>query len=49
MKLKASYKYMDTCMLIGLTMFQIRDQPMVFRIRVKVKVEQDGPCIHNYV
>jgi hypothetical protein len=29
MKPKASYKYMDTQMLIGLAMFQIEDQPMV--------------------
>jgi hypothetical protein len=29
MKPKASYKYMDTRMLIGLAMFQIKDQPMV--------------------
>ncbi len=29
MKPKASYKYMDTRMLIGLTMFQIEDQPVV--------------------
>jgi hypothetical protein len=29
MKPKANYKYMDTHMLIGLAMFQIRDQPMV--------------------
>ncbi len=29
MKLRASYKYMDTRMLIGLTMFQIEDQPVV--------------------
>ncbi len=29
MKPRASYKYMDTQMLIGLTMFQIEDQPMV--------------------
>ncbi len=29
MKLITSYKYMDTRMLIGLTMFQIEDQPVV--------------------
>jgi hypothetical protein len=29
MKPKASYKYMDTQMLIELAMFQIEDQPMV--------------------
>ncbi len=29
MKLRASYKYMDTRMLIGLTMFHIEDQLMV--------------------
>jgi hypothetical protein len=29
MKPRASYKYMDTRMLIGLAMFQIEDQPMV--------------------
>jgi hypothetical protein len=29
MKPKANYKYMDTRMLIGLTMFQIEDQPVV--------------------
>jgi hypothetical protein len=29
MKPIASYKYMDTRMLIGLAMFQIEDQPMV--------------------
>jgi hypothetical protein len=29
MKVKAIYKYMDTHMLIGLAMFQIKDQPMV--------------------
>ncbi len=29
MKPKASYKYMDTRMLIGLVMFQIEDQLMV--------------------
>ncbi len=29
MKPRASYKYMDTQMLIGLAMFQIEDQPMV--------------------
>ncbi len=29
MKPKASYKYMDTRMLIGLAMFQIEDQPIV--------------------
>jgi len=29
MKLRASYKYMDTRMLIGLTMFQIEDRLMV--------------------
>ncbi len=29
MKLRASYKYMDTRMLIGLTMFKIEDQPVV--------------------
>jgi hypothetical protein len=29
MKPKASYKYMDTEMLIGLAMFQIEDQPVV--------------------
>jgi len=29
MKPKASYKYMDTQMLIGLVMFQIEDQPVV--------------------
>jgi len=27
MKLRASYKYMDTRMLIGLAMFQIEDRP----------------------
>ncbi len=29
MKLIASYKYMDTWMLIGLAMFRIEDQPVV--------------------
>jgi hypothetical protein len=29
MKPKASYKYMDTRMLIGLVMFQIKDQLLV--------------------
>ncbi len=29
MKPRASYKYMDTRMLIGLAMFQIEDQPVV--------------------
>ncbi len=29
MKLRANYKYMDTWMLIGLTIFQIEDQPVV--------------------
>ncbi len=29
MKLRASYKYMDTRMLIGLAMVQIEDQPVV--------------------
>jgi len=29
MKPKASYKYMDTWMLIRLAMFRIEDQPMV--------------------
>ncbi len=29
MKPRASYKYMDTWMLIGLAMFQIKDQPTV--------------------
>jgi len=29
MKPRASYKYMDTQMLIGLAMFQIKDQPVV--------------------
>jgi hypothetical protein len=29
MKPRASYKYMDTQMLIGLVMFQIEDQPVV--------------------
>jgi hypothetical protein len=29
MKLKASYKCMDTLMLIRLIMFQLEDQPMV--------------------
>jgi hypothetical protein len=29
MKPRTSYKYMDTGMLIGLAMFQIKDQPMV--------------------
>ncbi len=29
MKPRASYKYMDTQMMIGLVMFQIEDQPMV--------------------
>jgi hypothetical protein len=29
MKPRASYKYMDTRMLIGLVMFQIEDQPVV--------------------
>ncbi len=29
MKPRASYKYMDTQMLIELAMFQIEDQPMV--------------------
>jgi hypothetical protein len=29
MKPKASYKYMDTQMLIGLAMFQVEDQPVV--------------------
>jgi len=29
MKPTISYKYMDTRMLIGLTMFQIEDRPMV--------------------
>ncbi len=29
MKPRASYKYIDTWMLIGLTMFQIEDQPVV--------------------
>ncbi len=29
MKPKVNYKYMDTRMLIGLTMFQIEDQPVV--------------------
>jgi len=29
MKLRASYKYMDTRMMIGLIMFQIEDQPVV--------------------
>ncbi len=29
MKPKASYKYMDTRMLIGLAMFQIENQPVV--------------------
>jgi hypothetical protein len=36
MKPKASYKYMDTPMLIGLTMFQIEDQPMVSCFILKV-------------
>ncbi len=30
MKLRANYKYMDTCMPFGLVMFQIEDQPVVF-------------------
>jgi hypothetical protein len=38
---------MDTRMLIKLTMFQIRNWSMIFRIRVRV--EQDGPCIRTYV
>ncbi len=29
MKPRASYKYMDTWMLIGLAMFKIEDQPVV--------------------
>jgi hypothetical protein len=29
MKPKTNYKYMDTRMLIGLAMFQIKDQPVV--------------------
>jgi hypothetical protein len=29
MKPRASYKYMETWMLIGLAMFQIEDQPVV--------------------
>jgi hypothetical protein len=29
MKPRASYKYMDTWMLIGLTMFQMENQPVV--------------------
>jgi hypothetical protein len=29
MKPKASYKYMDTRMLIGLAMFYMKDQPVV--------------------
>jgi hypothetical protein len=29
MKPKANYKYMDTRMLIGLAMFQIKNQPVV--------------------
>ncbi len=29
MKPRANYKYMDTQMLIGLTMFQIEDKPVV--------------------
>jgi hypothetical protein len=29
MKPRASYKYMDTRMLIGLAMFRIEDQPVV--------------------
>ncbi len=29
MKLRASYKYMDTHMLIGLAMFQIEKQPVI--------------------
>jgi hypothetical protein len=29
MKPRANYKYMDTRMLIGLTMFQIENQPVV--------------------
>ncbi len=36
-------------MLIGLVMFQIGNQPMVFRIRVRGRVEKDGPCILMYV
>ncbi len=36
MMLRTSYKYMDTHMLIGLTMFQIEDQPVVSCFHLKV-------------
>jgi len=36
MKPKASYKYIDTWMFIGLAMFQIEDQPMVSCFFVEV-------------
>jgi hypothetical protein len=41
MKPKASYKYMDTRMLIGLVMFQIKDQLVVscFLLEVVLLVE----------
>ncbi len=36
MKPRASYKYMDTWMLIGLAMFQIEDRPMVLCFLLEV-------------
>jgi hypothetical protein len=36
MKPRANYKYMDTRMLIGLVMFEIKDQPVVSCFLLKV-------------
>jgi hypothetical protein len=46
MKPKTNYKYMDTRMLIGLPMFQIKDRPMVscFLLEVVLLV---GAVINN--
>jgi len=53
MKLIASYKYMDTRMLIGLAMFQIKNQPMVscflLEVMLLVKAVRNNQQLHYQV
>ncbi len=50
MKPKASYKYMDTRMLVGLAMFQIEDQPVVscflLEVVLLVRVVRNNQQLH---
>jgi hypothetical protein len=50
MKPKASYKYMDTQMPIGLVMFQIEDQPVVscflLEVVLLVKAVRNNQQLH---